>query len=765
MTAINRLLQTTLRANISETGNMTDQMFEFIDQNKYMVSDNRTPFITSNVFATFYIEKSDLNVATWHKDVFERLSECLVYVPYSILEKSKINKKRKAEPDEGFEDTMDIDIIKKRRLEEGSHMLDKLRKTLTLNRKERLDTLKAIKINSIVIEVSELEKKLLPEDGEALISRLSDEQRNCFDNIIKYIFPHDFNEPRYINSEIENQPLYKLYLIEGSAGCGKSAIIESLNYYCFSKHIKCTKLLYVTQTNVLCQSMRNKCRYNRSMNYSTFFRFLGILGLSFFNKKEVLLHMEGLHGDTFQHTCGTNFLRHTKSFDIFPPMENVDVNDENERPRLIIIFDEFYTINEGSLSLFLFIVRCIKMEYPKLSVYCILIGDKNQLLPFTKVENVKLEVYPPPEEKETDKKTDKEKEDKPEDTSEEKEDKPADTSEEKPEAQENTSEAQEDTQDTPPPDPEEIKTSDQITPIDDDVLCSLIAQNESLANAERYVLTKQHRISDTEYNEFVNRILHADNDVETGRAILDEIFEKWPEKINKNLTLLYPVEEILNLWEKVNVDDYRAIVLNENGIFKRAIDTIVFCFTNRHAHFYNMSLAFSYQKQIVENPRAEKSKFIIFSVIFDLEYAHILGNRYTIRGLINNDNYMVNMLPLIRYCPYKLLITSEPVARLSIVYLLDWMLNDDDQIISVVVFSPDNNLIFTVLPQKFEMNLFKDKSLFGFPLQIAFSSTFASSQGLTLENKIAVSCCNISKAELYVCLTRIKKSSDLVAVY
>lgn len=766
MSALNRILQTELRQQISRTGNVSETMFDFIDDNKYMVTDNRYPFITAqSPYTTFRIEHSGLEYRSWVSEVYRRLGvNCHVHTPYTIIENTNLRKRpaHTLHDDEGFHQPsmssspppslqndstvalMGFEEIKKRRLDESVGMLDRLQKTKMLNRRERLEALKAIKANNLMEVVEELTKKFDDEQGHALIRRLSDEQRQCFESIIRYAFPQDFttaaddgggkcNEDDKPKLKIPKlQPLYKLYLIEGSAGCGKSSIIESLNFYCYSRHKRYTKLLYITQTNVLCQSMRNKCLYNDGMEYLTFFKFLGIMGLDYYNKKQLLMNCDALRIDAFQHTCGTNFLRDINTLIPLPPMDG-DPNDR-EQPRLFIIFDEIYTVSDGKLSLFLFIVRCLKIKYPNLNIYCILIGDKNQLLPFTKTENVKLHVQHLPS-----------------------------------------------TEINPTEGEDSVTETTMVDEENDDIMCSLIAQNESLLNAEHYVLQKQHRICDEVYNEFVNRVRHSDNTVETGRALLEEIYRLWPQKINSTLTLLYPVDEILHLWQSTPIDDYRNIVLRENGIFRRTIDTIVFCFTNRHAHYYNIALSFSYLNQIRQHLTStttthKQNKFIIFSIIFNAEYLKLIGDNYTIRQLINNRNYLVNILPLIRYCPYKILTSGSPVARLSIVYLLDWQMSgegteDGDggdgggQILSVVVFSPDTNVIFTLLPCKFEMNLFKRTTLFGFPLQIAFSSTFASSQGLTLNNKIAISCSNISKSELYVCLTRIKTSNDLVSIY
>lgn len=720
---INRILQTSLRSQLNKTGNVSNRMFDYIDDNKYMISDNRVPFIRScSQNSTFEIEHADLPYNNWISELIKKLSKCTVYVPFTVLQDSSLNTpcKRKIEIKEEvteYDDSaidIDINILKKRRLDESLSILHKLKENHVLTKNERIDVIKVIRANAFIEHIDELAKVFVVTDGEKRMSMLSVEQRFCLNSILEYAFPSDFKDKypdvKVLTQNTEYNPFYKLFLIEGSAGCGKSSIIESLNFYTYTQHKECSKLLYITQTNVLCQNMRNKCFYNDGMQYLTFFKFLNILNLNYYDKKQLLLHCDALKEDAFQNTCGSEFLNAMKDIVNLPVSS---INDDNY-PRLFIIFDEIYTVSNGKLSLFLFVVRCLKIQNPELNIYCILIGDKHQLRPFTKIEDIKLQV---------------------------------------------------------------VKQYDGV---DDDLIKkeikeedtniqSLIAQSESLVNATKFTLTKQYRIFDEKYSGFVEMLRHCQNTELDGIKILEQIEALWPEKINNKLMLKYPIDEILSIIDDIGIKDYKNIIIrmHNNNIFNKIIDTIVFCFTNKHAHYYTHALAFSYHAQLSQSKDTIKvDDYIVFSVIYNFDHLKFIDNRTKIKDLINDRNYLVNILPLIRYCPYKILTSNSPVARLSIVYLIDWSVNDDNRSIThLVVYSPDTNYVFTLMPSRFEMNLFKNCYLFGFPLQFAFSSTFASSQGLTLNSKIAVSCANISKAELYVCLTRIRKSEDLVRIY
>lgn len=727
---LNRMLQTSLQQQLSKTGNVNDAMCDFIDGNKYLLSDNRTPFIQHDSKATiFEIEHSHLPFANWVQNAHHKFSKASnVYMPFQILEKTRRAAKRKDSTNpENFDLNTPVTSAKRRRIAECESMFDDVKNNLYLQTNERLLAITAIKNSTFVEEVTELYREFSMADGEQLLDRLSDEQRDCLNNILQYAYPGDFNILKCKKEEYSS--FFKIFVIEGSAGCGKSSIIESLNFYTYKNHSKYTNMLYITQTNVLCQSMYKKCKYNSKMQYMTFFKFLSILELNYYDKKTFLLACDSMKIDAFQHTCGDDFIKEVKSSINLPPISEETDDDDNgnieyKKARLFVVFDEVYTLSSGRLSLFLFLVRCIKQQHPNISIYCILIGDKHQLRPFTKLEDIKIQVVKDDEEHAFDIKK-------------ETKDEAAATEEEK-----------------------------KL----DLALLSEISQSESIPNATRFFLTRQFRIADNIYHDYVNRVRNAENRTDIGVQLLNDIQTLWADKINQTLSVVYPLDDILDaLGDDKSFTDYRKIVIefSHRGIFDKSLDTTVFCFTNQHAHYYNLALAFSYWNQIEDKAGPNPNDFVTFSLCFhaDTTIGDLEKRNIQIATLINKRNYLVNTLPLIRYCPYKILTSNCPVARLSVVYLLDWILNAKKEITNLIVFSADKNIIFSLLPSRFEMNLFKNTKLFGFPLQFAFSSTFASSQGLTLNNKIAISCSNISKAELYVCLTRIKNSKDLVRIF
>lgn len=770
---INRILHTSLGEQLSSTGNISDNMFDFIDENKYFLSDNRTAFIQHDTkYSTFSIEDSNLPYSDWIELVYRKLCKSNnMFKPFTVIEKiNSLNRnKRAAEESEELTSSGDCDVrtYKRQKLTESEVCFEHMKKDGFMKQEEKSDLIKTLVNNLSLIHVKQLSTIFTMKDGEYLIDRLSEEQKGCLYTMLEYAYPDDFKEDKSMvikkneknfgkvfasipKKELSN-PFYKIFVIEGSAGCGKSAIIESLNFYSFKNHNKYTKLLYVTQTNVLCQSMHKKCFYNNNMQYLTFYKFLSTLNLSYFNTQQLLLNCDALKIDSFQNTCGTDFLTKIKSVIRLPNMPEGEFPENwPEKPRLFIIFDEVYTLTKGKLSLFLFMVRCLKQTYPKLTIYCILIGDKYQLRPFTKIEDIKVNVLK-------------------DNVSKKKEIKDEINKEIKKEKYEDDNIKKETNYDDGAGVFYDDDYGKKITEENEDALSeltkiSMINQSESVQNATKFFLSQQFRIVDEEYKNFVNRVRDSEDRVDMGIQILEEFKSLWEEKIGNTLSVRYPIKDILNVLENLKTTDYKkiAIKFSEIGMFDKTIDTTLFCFTNMHAHYYNIALSFSYWNQIKKVCKKRTNFFISFVLIYNSTRIYSNVN-LSFEENINRANYLVNVLPIIRYCPYKILSSNSPVARLSIVYIMDWIFDSKNEITSIVVFSPDTNLIFSIIPSRFDMNFMK--AGFGFPLQFAFSSTFASSQGLTLNNKIAISCANISKAELYVCLTRIKKSKDLVRLY
>lgn len=748
---LNALLQTSVKAQLSSSGNVSRFMCDFIDDNKYLQSENRQPFIQSDTKDNiFYIVDSELFLLTFVDTVYDKLintTDTLLFKPSLIIEKMSQNKRKR--------DTTVEYSAKREKLEESKDLLEILRRTNHFIDKDRQTSIiNTIKTNLLTTTVDVKQTKFSPEIYTKKMQNLSPEQKMCLYGILSVAYPDDkldfLKEEQHCgNNTIPNidsikkenlkfeegikNPFYKLFLIEGYAGCGKSSIIESLNFYAYMNHRCYTKLVYITQANVLCQSMRKKCNYNSDMEYLTFFRFVRTLGLGYDDEIQFLLNCDALQGDAFQSTYGLKFVKSLTEIIEMPK------KSPGRKSTLFLIFDEVYALSSGKLSLFLFLVRNIKLNFQHLDIHCILIGDKFQLRPFTTVENTKLEVIksePPSSDAEDDSEDKKNKE----------------ILIAKIEAQDYIDNEI----------PKELENDIQ----------ALISLHESLPNSTKFVLTKQFRIVDSEYNEFVNIVRHATDTVDSGTKIFNMILSKWPDKINKNIEVNYPIDYILSLHSRINKNNYIAICkeLYDSDMFSKILDTTIFCFTNVHAHYYNIAYSFSVLNRLKRkfaNSDVKYKDFIRFSLIYNYNYIYSKYPTEKLSMLLNKKNNLLNVLPLIKYCPYKLMISLGYIVRLSIVYLIDWIYDDkdNDDITHLILYSPDNNQCFSIHPYKFQMNLFKSTTLFGFPLQLAFSSTFASSQGLTLDNKIAISCANISKSELYVCLTRIHTSQDLVRIF
>ncbi|ABQ08847.1 helicase-2-like protein [Glossina pallidipes salivary gland hypertrophy virus] len=283
-------------------------------------------------------------------------------------------------------------------------------------------------------------------------------------------------------------------------------------------------------------------------------------------------------------------------------------------------------------------------------------------------------------------------------------------------------------------------------------------------------LTGQFRYSE-QYNLIMQKLLDTP-DIQ-GENYVEYLKTIWPEKFNSVIKYKYPLDEVFELVDFLKEKERPVHELLdkfiETNIFKKVLNMNVFCFTNSHMHFYNLSLAVCIINQLILTKTYKHvGKIIVFNIVtFE-------------KGIC--DRLMV--LPLIRFFPYRLLTISltymsnfpyvnsktlehdlsQPVPRLSIVYLIDWKIKNNE-IEDLIVYSPVVDKFFTITKTTFYMNLYQNNKLFGFPLQMAFGSTFHSSQGLTLSNDIIVSLSNISKAELYVILSRIKHEKQLKAIF
>uniref|UniRef100_A0A1A9ZKX4 DNA helicase n=1 Tax=Glossina pallidipes TaxID=7398 RepID=A0A1A9ZKX4_GLOPL len=123
--------------------------------------------------------------------------------------------------------------------------------------------------------------------------------------------------------------------------------------------------------------------------------------------------------------------------------------------------------------------------------------------------------------------------------------------------------------------------------------------------------------------------------------------DAWPSKFNPVVKYNYPIEQVLDLFNYIKANEWTNDYVNEMtekftqlDIFKNVLNMNVFCYTNNHVHFYNLSLAICIINQMIITETYEHiSKVIVFN-LFKIE------NRIS-------DKLMV--LPLIRFFPYKLL--------------------------------------------------------------------------------------------------------------
>lgn len=275
---------------------------------------------------------------------------------------------------------------------------------------------------------------------------------------------------------------------------------------------------------------------------------------------------------------------------------------------------------------------------------------------------------------------------------------------------------------------------------------------------KKVVFTKQHRITDSAYNSLLQELLKPQIQ---GEEFYNLLKKRYGQKYLSNLSIVYPLEEILKRIGHLTTNDAIVEELLKDNFLESILNVNVFCFTNEHAHYYNIALGASILDQICKSSYEKRRVYVKFTLFYDTKKPPQINE-------IQANRPYVNLLPLIRFYPYKLLEVSDiPIkcARLSIVYIIGWILNSREKIDHLIVYSKDVQKLFTLRPTKFRMNLYKDQLLLGFPLQLAFSSTFQSSQGLTITNKIALSMNNVSKEECYVTLSRIRFAEDLIAFY
>lgn len=680
-TPLELLLTDHKNGNDHKLGFVSVDLCRFIDSHKKYMEDNRFPWIKHNsschVFRIRNSAEADLDyplqiLATKNRWVLP-IAEMVLRPQRSSLPMPKLQSlDKQMQGKEGASENSD---------DQPGNSIEFLTRlfnnvpSLYMSRQDKIELAKLIKAQvEVYHKLPDLKpKNLTKEEGEQKIANLNGEQRACYESII---------------SEIDkDQKDIKIFLIEGAAGCGKTAVVEAINVHLHFNYKVSDNIKYITQTNVLCHSMEARCPFKEGAVFMTLYQFFKALDLSYRHTIDFMSFCDAVSGDTFQQTCREDFLRGLNN--VLPLGK-----------KFVIIFDEIFMWNSGRISFIIFLIRQYKIRHPNVDFYVILIGDEKQLQPYQVPKELKIRVS--------------------------------------------------------------MFATKQYEYEENFTSVERLMRNDCISAWQRYVLTKQHRIVDSDYCDFVDFIRSADTAKVTDEDVMFEISRRYPEKLTDLIIVDYPWERIDKLLAGLNPQkDFEKIVRAFGNEIDSVLDTTVFCYTNKHAHYYNLALAYSVERGLPENKRKDT---IHWSVFFTSSYNLPNIEQNVSLKHLNISNHLFNVLPLIRYYPYKVLeCRCNTVPRLSIVVLLDWVVGKGC-LHNVIVYSPMKKTIFSIMPCTFRMNMFAGELLYGLPLQLAFSSTFASSQGLTLSNKIAISCVNITKSELYVCLTRIRQHRDLVAI-
>lgn len=269
----------------------------------------------------------------------------------------------------------------------------------------------------------------------------------------------------------------------------------------------------------------------------------------------------------------------------------------------------------------------------------------------------------------------------------------------------------------------------------------------------------QHRIIDRPYLDVVMKL--TEEAMISPAQFLEELQSIIPDtKFSPEVKFVYPFKRILEAYEllKPTTNIYKWLEQLPVDFFTDILPLNVFVFTNKEMHYMNLLLAFSILSQFKDKEisQTEAQECICFSTFTK-------NNTHLVWPITINDEYVIPVLPLIRFFPYRLLTTNNKPSEVynkCIVHLIDW----DFVNRHVIVYCPDIEKILKVSFGTFKMNLCND-ILFGIPLELAFCTTYHSSQGLTLTGDVVVSLNNIDYRELFVVLTRVRSSNQIQNIY
>lgn len=308
----------------------------------------------------------------------------------------------------------------------------------------------------------------------------------------------------------------------------------------------------------------------------------------------------------------------------------------------------------------------------------------------------------------------------------------------------------------------------------------------------------QQRFKDSEYEKILNVLrskVLSNSDDQQKLELLTFLRENLKTGNDICIDYQYPIDQfsrfpkVLN--ELDNVDSLNlsnwADWLSSSTNFDNVLNILpfyVFSFTNEMISYHNHSISLSVYNQLACYKKENISSFeyVAFQVLLFQVYKFIDDSKIDTlsfdppsqackhrwkKTFVKGYPYhkspafakKVSVLPLVRFFPYKLLSYSVPsLSRLTVVHLLEWNSN------FAIVCDLQTRTLHVLRNDFFSMNLFPDRILYGFPLQMCFGETFQSSQGLTIKKKIYADFTGATLNEIYVILSRIPSFSHFGGV-
>lgn len=268
-------------------------------------------------------------------------------------------------------------------------------------------------------------------------------------------------------------------------------------------------------------------------------------------------------------------------------------------------------------------------------------------------------------------------------------------------------------------------------------------KNEATAT---FLLEKQFRIEDHEYEMFLNKILKRENVHE----LLNQKF-----KFKKEIVYEYPYELIQN----IPIGNERLIYeYIETKKIAKTCNFILFGFQNVEVQYNNIALTISIIEQL-------KKRDVKLDDIYKIIRFQVLLTRCRTGDVctfpkIESPNGRLPILPLVVGFEYKILSRNiKDLPRSSIVLLVRI------EYASLLVYSRKLKTFFEITNEVFNTNLIPGFKLYGFPIQMYASETSCSSQGLTLDKQLYANFSSNSIEEVYVILSRVKSFLNIESLY